>query len=256
MIYYCTLAVGVFAVIVFLALRVSKGGLNAMFAKAAASVLFVLSALAALIYGMQGDISFKFRGIYGVLITAGLIFGILGDVFLDLKIVYKESNKKDSEAYTYSGFASFGAGHFFFIAAITYYSAYYKTSNLNKAVLFSVLVSIVAALVIYFGAKPMKLDYGKFKLVSAIYGFILFYMTAYAAFSYFFATSGGSMKPLLVLSIGGVLFIISDLILSQTYFGGKDKPAYVVMNHIAYYAAQFLIAFSVLSTLPLPEIKF
>ena len=42
---------------------------------------------------------------------------------------------------------------------------------------------------------------------------------------------------------GAVLFLISDLILSGTYFGtGKRRPKDVISNHIFYYAAQYLIA--------------
>jgi len=47
--------------------------------------------------------------------------------------------------------------------------------------------------------------------------------------------------------IGALLFLLSDLVLSGTYFGtGKRRPVDVILNHILYYAGQFLIAGSVL----------
>ena len=47
--------------------------------------------------------------------------------------------------------------------------------------------------------------------------------------------------------VGGVLFLLSDLILSGTYFGeGKRRPVDIVTNHVAYYAAQFVIASAVM----------
>ena len=49
-----------------------------------------------------------------------------------------------------------------------------------------------------------------------------------------------------MLFVGGVFFLISDLILSGTYFGeGKDRPVDIVTNHMTYYIAQYLIALSI-----------
>ena len=45
--------------------------------------------------------------------------------------------------------------------------------------------------------------------------------------------------------IGSVLFAASDLILSGTYFSeGRERPVDITSNYICYYAAQFLIAYS------------
>ena len=45
----------------------------------------------------------------------------------------------------------------------------------------------------------------------------------------------------------GVFFIISDLILSGTYFGeGKNRPVDIITNHATYYLAQFIIASAIL----------
>ena len=47
--------------------------------------------------------------------------------------------------------------------------------------------------------------------------------------------------------IGGVLFMISDLILNGTYFGeGKERPVDIATNYLTYYSAQFLIASSLM----------
>ena len=46
---------------------------------------------------------------------------------------------------------------------------------------------------------------------------------------------------------GAVLFTLSDLVLSGTYFGeGKDRPVDIILNYILYYSGQFLIALSLL----------
>ena len=46
---------------------------------------------------------------------------------------------------------------------------------------------------------------------------------------------------------GALLFALSDLVLSGTYFGqGKDRPVDIILNYASYYPAQFLIAASLL----------
>ena len=50
-----------------------------------------------------------------------------------------------------------------------------------------------------------------------------------------------------MMFIGGILFAISDLVLSGTYFGeGKERPIDFILNYITYYGAQFTIAFSIM----------
>ena len=44
---------------------------------------------------------------------------------------------------------------------------------------------------------------------------------------------------------GGILFALSDLILSGTFFGeGKERSVDLILNYLTYYGGQFLIAFS------------
>ena len=43
--------------------------------------------------------------------------------------------------------------------------------------------------------------------------------------------------------VGAVLFAISDLVLSGTFFGkGKERPIDFILNYLTYYGAQFTIA--------------
>ena len=55
----------------------------------------------------------------------------------------------------------------------------------------------------------------------------------------------GFSLPILLLIIGAALFLLSDLVLSMIYFDGNDSRVLIVVNHVLYYAAQFLIALSV-----------
>ena len=93
--------------------------------------------------------------------------------------------------------------------------------------------------------KPMKLDFGELRPTVDIYGFFLFTMLTLSGS--LALAHGWKEMPLNLLFAGGVLFTLSDLILSGTYFGeGKDRPVDIILNYITYYGGQFLIASSLI----------
>jgi hypothetical protein len=93
--------------------------------------------------------------------------------------------------------------------------------------------------------KPMKLRYGRMRPVVGLYGFLLFSTVLVSGSLALFW--GWQEKTLNLFFAGGVLFALSDLILSGTYFGeGKERPRDLVMNYLTYYGGQFLIALSLL----------
>ena len=57
---------------------------------------------------------------------------------------------------------------------------------------------------------------------------------------------GWHVTTLNLIFIGSILFALSDLVLSGTYFGGKERPVDIILNYLTYYPAQFLIALSLL----------
>ena len=230
--YYPVLALGVIATVVFLFLRVKRGGVDATIAKAFASLLFILTAVAACATSDAPD------DIFDYLIIGGLVLGLLGDIWLDLKWVYPESNDK----YTFTGFISFGIGHFFFLAGL-----FLRFADFSKGIyiVVPVILSALIGFVITLMEKPLKLVYGKFKTISGIYGGILVFMTLLSGS--LALMNDFKVMTLNFMFIGGILFLISDLILSGTYFGeGKNRPIDVITNHVSYYAAQFVIASSLL----------
>ncbi|MEG2720621.1 MAG: lysoplasmalogenase family protein, partial [Oscillospiraceae bacterium] len=92
--------------------------------------------------------------------------------------------------------------------------------------------------------KPLKMVYGSFKPILFLYTAILS-MTAASAVVAAFET--GFSKVWVVMSIGGILFALSDLVLSGMYFGeGKNTKLNIVVNHTLYYAAQFTMAATIL----------
>lgn len=227
--YTCTILLGLLSLGAFLFLRVKKTNVKSLMLKSFTSVMFILTG----VFLAMGKPS-----LYSALIVAGLVCGILGDIWLDMKFMYRQ----DERFLTNAGFISFAAGHFFYIAAIITGASAFKAI----AILPSLAVAVIAALVVYFGEKIMKLKYGSYKMISTLYGGLLFFVTAFGLFTCIFGGFSEN-KHLFVFFIGGVLFVISDLILSGTYFGeGKNRPVDIITNHVSYYLAQFVIATSIL----------
>lgn len=224
-------ALGLISLIAFLVLRVKFGGLRGLVSKTVTSVFFIITAVCAFAANPVTEAAFP----YFVLI--GLVLGLLGDIYLDLKWVYP----KDNDAHTFTGFIFFALEHLFIITGlmITY-------ADFSRV--WYIVVPLIVALALAVGVvvmeKPMKLEYGRFKAITSVYSGILGLSTALCCS--FAIMNGFASMTLNFMGLGMILFLISDLILSGTYFGeGKDRPVDIVLNHGTYYLGQFLIAASI-----------
>lgn len=233
--YYIVFVIlGITSLTLFLKERVRSHSVKAMLLKTMTSIMF-LTAAVTVSYSLP--VYIMNRGFTGFVI-GGLFFGLLGDIWLDLKYVYPE----DSTVYTYAGFLVFGVGHILYIIGMIYhYVDFYELFPVIVTLIIGLLIGIINGLL----GRFMKLEYGEFKPVVMLYGAILFMMTLLSG--YLSWKTEMQNWTLNLMFIGGVLFLVSDLILSGTYFGeGKDRPIDIVMNHIFYYAAQFMIAASLI----------
>ena len=223
---------GAVFLILFLKGRIHEANASTLIFKTLTSVCF----LGLSVYGVWKAGSSGVSVYYSVLITTGLFFGLLGDIWLDLK--YNCPN--ESDPFTFAGFWCFAVGHVFFLIGMIGFM------NVNRSVLSVIIPIIVAAIcgiAVGMGGKLLSLDYGKFKTITMFYGALLI-SSVFVSASLLFQ-SGFSSVPLWLFFVGAVLFLASDLVLSGTYFGtGKNRPVDIVSNHILYYAGQFLIAAS------------
>ncbi len=225
------IAVAIPLIVWYVISKCKKYDLKELFLKTSISLLFVVLAVVATL------VSGKFTLLNGLVIL-GLVFGLVGDILLDLKYVDIERTK----GYSYGGFIVFGIGHILFITALI--ATYYQKGGIWFIVL-PILVAIALAFVTILMEKPLKLKYGEYKLISFLYAICLF---GTCAFSLFLAIQNNfSIVSLNLFLIGALLFAASDLVLSGTFFGeGKERPIDFALNYATYYGAQFLIAFLLL----------
>lgn len=226
-------AAGAVTLIWYIAEKIRACSVKAVLIKSVVSALFV-SVAACGWYSAGSGGSF----ILGLFVIIGLLFGLLGDIWLDFKYVFPAF----SDIFTFAGFAVFGAGHLLYITGLLL--QYYKRGNaLYIAV--PVILALLASTGNLILEKPMKLAYGKMKPTVFVYGAILF-STVFISGSLAYLHSWQE-TTLDLFFTGAVLFALSDLVLSGTYFGeGKTRPADIISNYVLYYGGQFLIAWSLL----------
>ena len=214
----------------FLFEKVKAYSIKAVCIKAVTSLLFIA-------LGFYGFYLSKLNYL-PFFICFGLICGLAGDIFLDLKYVFKENDF----GYTLAGFIAFGVGHIFYITGM-FLEFYHNQSALY--IIIPLCVGLLIGVCTILTEKILKTNYGKLKWPALGYAILLFSMVA-TAFSVWMMT-GFNNKGLMLIFIGGVLFAVSDLILNMTYFAeGHEKPFDIISNSITYYAAQFLIALAIL----------
>ena len=224
---------GALLLVLYLFEKIRKYSVRAAFLKSLVSILFVAVALCAFQASGRGR-----SPLVGIPVILGLVFGLLGDVWLDLKYVFPA----EDDALTYSGFAVFGAGHILYLFGLI--MGFCPQGQPGRLIL-PLILGVVLSLGNVFLEKPMKLRFGKMKPVVVAYGVLLF--SAVLVSGSFALYYGWREKMLNLFFIGAVLFALSDLVLSGTYFGvGKDRPVDLIANYLLYYPAQYLIALSLL----------
>ena len=226
------LSVGALMLFWFLFEKVKAYSIKEVCLKATTSVLFIALCVCSI---SQRAAELKYFPYFAVM---ALVCGLLGDIALDLKYVYKE---KDFQ-YTLAGFVAFAVGHILYVTGL--FLEFYR----GQSVLYIIIplaIGLLMGPVTMLVGKLSNCDYGKIKPVAFVYAILLF-STVATGFS-LWMMSGFANTGLLMMFIGGVLFAVSDLILNLTYFAeGHEQPFDLISNAVTYYAAQFIIAFSIL----------
>ncbi|MBP6563814.1 MAG: hypothetical protein KA214_10105 [Neisseriaceae bacterium] len=171
---------------------------------------------------------------YAHYVFLGLLLAFWGDLFLELKLRHPQQDA----AYSYLGFGCFILTHVCYLLALAV--------AFQPAVSLWALAGLASLVIVGFvlaTERPMGLDYGRFRPITLVYTAVLggsFALSALLAWD----------RPILVpgqmLFVWGiVLFLVSDLALSQLYFGPpRWVKSHIVVNCLTYYTGQFAIAYS------------
>lgn len=208
---------------VFIRFEYAKRPVPAVILKAIASLLFV--SLGAICLSASDNTFFS------RFVLAGLVFGALGDVLLNLRQLVGQAGQKVFMA----GIAAFFIGHLLYIAALT--------NREVSALLVGIPVcAVLSATVLPWMLKRIEVT-GKLKVFGIVYVALVFLMAGCAV-------GLTVLEPYkvgnLLLTIGAALFALSDVILIFYLFGTKKHITFRALNLSAYYIGQLLIALSIM----------
>lgn len=225
------LIIGALFLVAFLIFRVKQKRIIAVILKGCTSLMFITTALVA------WQCSHNPSTTFGVFVLLGLFFGLLGDVFLDIKYI----TKNHEFLFTGLGFIVFGIGHLFFISGLFIHFFSFEIHVLY--LILPIIASIVCTVVTLLMEKFTAIKYGNMKPFAISYGLILFFVTTIYLSSAI--QNNWHVMTVNIMFVSLVFFALSDLVLNNTYFApGCNTPVFVIVNHVLYYIGQFGIAVS------------
>ncbi len=223
---YLLVLTGAIALTLFLIARDRKGSVQALLIKTLTSFLFISVAFTSFMVNPNQGVA-----TFAMLIMMGLICGLIGDIVLDLKIMYRES----SSLYQHGGMVAFLVGHLYYLAALIIYFGF-NWMPVVIALVLAVIIGLVSKFI-------LKFNFAEHTISTYAYSFFLSYMMTQACYA---AITRGFTACTVLLAAGAILFLLSDLVLVMTYYDNKDSRPFIAVNHILYYAAQYSIALSIL----------
>ena len=193
---------------------------------------FWLKGAAAAFFVAAGAVLVCYKGLspYASLTLGGLIFGLVGDQLLAMRLIHRNYH----DLFFTIGAASFGVGHVLYILAL------WGAGGVSLLLVLSFFV--VGALLSVLYGKAKFMDFGDKKPAAIAYMSIVLLMASVALCV---AVRTMSVSGIL-FALGGILFSVSDNILCAYCYG--RNPVWKMNRdlHIAYYGAQLAIAWSIL----------
>lgn len=161
------------------------------------------------------------------LITAGIVVGFVGDLFM--ANVFKQ-NEKD---HVLSGMAAFGVGHVLYILAFREIAVQYGLHDAARYALALIITWAIAALLwLVLVRKPGG---SRMQYAALAYGLFLASM---AGFALGLALQRAAFLP---LAVGAVLFVLSDTLIAARLFAGRTFRYMGDAIWLTYIVAQVLI---------------
>lgn len=189
----------------------------------------LLKGLAALMFVTIGILGYMNGGksIFALNIVLGLIFGMLGDVTLNFRYIFKKHGQK----FFIAGTIVFFIGHIFYLCSLIPQSCY-----LLICMIVGLLCTLIFAFIIFRVVNVKTL----LKFLGQFYVFAIFTMNILA----FQIAAVSTTIHNVMFAVGGLLFATSDIILIFNTFGKKHNPKVRVFYLYVYFLGQTLIASS------------
>lgn len=216
---YILMFVGIILQAIFITVEHQKKYVLADILKGAAAACFV-------IIGVTGYLT-KTNDSFGLKLMIGLIFGMVGDILLNLRFVVSED--KGQKVFLL-GIVSFLIGHILYLAALIPLT--------NHTLACVVIGGFLAACLLIYIFKTMDVK-PAFKIFGVFYLGAVIIMTVIAIDVAFTIQNIRSIE----YAIGAVLFMVSDIVLIFNTFSGKTKFSMRIANLSLYYIGQMLIAY-------------
>lgn len=216
---YCLIALGIFDQIVFIINEHNKKYVMADIYKGLASLMFVLIGYSA--YRLVPDYNLA------KYIFIGLVFGMFGDILLNLRFVFEKNGQKIFLV----GILFFLIGHILYLLALL--------PHAQKTIYCVAIGAILAASLLTYIFKTMEVKMA-FKIFGVVYLGAVIIMTCIALGIAIFAPT----TQAIIYAIGAVLFTASDIVLIFNTFSGVTKFSLRITNLSLYYLGQLLIAIS------------
>ena len=163
------------------------------------------------------------------LIVIGLILGLIADVMLNLRYVFKEKG----QLVFLVGILVFLSGHILYLAAVLPISGKWLICLIAAAILTAFLMWWILSKIT---AKRA------FKIFGIVYIGAIVFLNCAALANLIVQSSTFTG----LFAIGAILFLVSDVVLILNTFGGKTRFALRVTNIGLYYIGQMLIAVSLM----------
>lgn len=206
---------------VFICVEHKEKYILAVILKGLASACFVL--LGILTARKTGDADFA------QLVKVGLVLGLVADVMLNLRFVFKKFGK----IVFLVGILVFLSGHILYLCALL--------PGVTRLWLVLLIGVCLTALILWWIFSRIEAQMA-FKIFGIFYIGAIVIMNC-AAFSSLITVPGAGI---LVFTIGAVSFLISDVVLILNTFGKETKFSLRITNLTLYYIGQLLIAWSLL----------
>ena len=220
---FILMAVCTFFVTLFLKAFYHKKFKSALIYKGLASLCFI-------VVGAINFFTTEFSFVT-LIIFVGLCWGIIGDEI----IAVCQIHSKHDTLFFLSGGACFIVGHVLYILAM------FLLGEPNVIALVISFLAIIVLCVLY--ERRRKFLVGKMKNSLMLYISIVIFFSAIGIATFIRRGTMGSA----LFALGGALFTISDNILFAFKFGARPRYYQNVALHIAYYLAQFMIAWSIVA---------